>query len=131
MHKKGEPMRHKLAFAGSVIAMLAGFWLVRGRAQTRDVLSGPREWVEFSAVMTKSEPGRRDIVGRFFRGADGSDRLESGPSLDDVLGIAIHNLTTEHYYMYANNGQGWHGFPMTLGRDGTRPMKMRTNLATH
>jgi len=114
-----------------VVVVLAGLWLVRGGAQApADVISGASNWVEFSAVMTKNEPGRPDSVGRFFRGADGSDRLESGPSLDDVRGIAIHNFATEHYYMWANNGQGWHGFPMPLGRDGKRPQKLRANLAT-
>lgn len=91
------------------------------------VIPTPDTWVSFSAIMTRTGPTGRMATGRFFQGTDGSQRLESGPSIADVRVIAIHNLTRERYYVYTS-GRSWVEHPMQLTPLGKEPPKVLASL---
>ena len=80
-----------------------------------DAVTGPAEIVAFSSVLTRSEPGRPLQMGRFFRGPDGSERHEVGPSLDVVQLVEIKNIPYETYYLWDERNPGvWVAHPMIL-----------------
>jgi hypothetical protein len=96
-------------------------------AQQPELLHGPSQWVEFTAVATKTDPNGPPVVGRFFRGADGSERLDTGPALDNVGTIMINNLTTERYYNWSER-TGWINGPMQVPPELKRPMAYRKGM---
>jgi hypothetical protein len=106
--------------AVSVFNRLASGTSIRAQsAEDRTVIVGPDHWVEFAATYVHSEQGRPPIVGRLFRGPDGSERLESGPSLDEPIGITIKNIPTSVYYV-RDPQLGWQGHPMDQPEGPTR-----------
>jgi hypothetical protein len=71
-----------------------------------DVAPMPDHWVPFSARMEILLPTGKRWVGRFFRGADGSTRSETGASFDHVELISIHNYTERMQYRFSRS-MGW------------------------
>ena len=100
-------------------------------AEDRSLIVGPDHWVEFAATYVRSEQGRPPIVGRLFRGPDGSERLESGPSLDEPIGITLKNMPTNTYYV-RDPRLGWQGHPMDQTDGPTRAARksLFSNTAT-
>ena len=89
--------------AGLVIGVGLLTW--SGRAQTPTTASagwidGPSDLVEFSSILTRTIPGHPTMTGRFFRGADGSERHEVGPEIDIVELVEIKNIALETYYIW-------------------------------
>jgi hypothetical protein len=66
----------------------------------------PDHWVPFSAEMEIVLPTGRRWVGRFFRGADGSTRSETGASLERIELISINNYTERMQYRFSRR-TGW------------------------
>lgn len=82
-------------------------------------VTGPSELVEFSCILTRSEPGHPTQTGRYFRGPDGSDRHEAGPAVDVVELIDIKNIARETNYIWDKRvPQAWHAYPMQVGEQG-------------
>ena len=71
-----------------------------------DVAPLPDRWVPFSAEMEIVLPGGKRWVGRFFRGADGSTRSETGASLDQIELISINDYTERMQYRFSRR-TGW------------------------
>jgi hypothetical protein len=71
---------------------------------TREVVRGPDHWVEFTALFAQYGPDDEapTAVGRFFRGPDGSERLDLGPTLTGPRSIVIKNFTTGFLYRWGN-----------------------------
>lgn len=88
-----------------------------------------RPGVGFSAEVMRSGPSHAPIVGRFYQAVDGSTRLETGPSLDDVRTIDIANVTTQRTYLFAR-GRGWFEHPMRLLTEYTPPQMSTEKVAT-
>ena len=89
------------------------------RAQRTEGPTGPSTWVAFTADMVRTAPGG-SVYGHFFRDADGSTRLESGPSLTDMRLIDVKNVTEEATY-YFTEQTGWTRHPMKLEGKGWLP----------
>jgi hypothetical protein len=88
-------------------------------AGTQGRINGPQELVEFSSVLTRTDPRGTVQTGRFFRGPDGSTRHEVGPDLTIVTMVEIKNISQATYYLWdARNPAAWHAHPMKLGSDG-------------
>jgi hypothetical protein len=99
-----------------------------GRVQERRTLiPSPDTWVAFAAELSRTGPGSPAVVGRFFQGEDGSDRTESGPTLQDIRVISIHNMSRERYYIYTDQ-TGWTEHPMQLTSFSKQPRKIPTNI---
>ena len=60
-------------------------------------IPSPREWVEFSADVRGQGPDG-PFEGKFYRGADGSTRKETGPVGGPIRRIVINNLTRGEQY---------------------------------
>jgi hypothetical protein len=61
------------------------------QATNVDEIPSPREWVAFSADLRGTDPAGR-VEGKFYRGADGSTRKETGPVGGPIDTIVIVNL---------------------------------------
>ena len=87
------------------LAITAGLalWLYlpsAAQSNKRRVLDSSPHWVSFSALQRTSDPAaNRDTVARFYQGADGSTRLESGPNLADPTVIDIKNIEQKRQYV--------------------------------
>jgi len=103
---------------------LATYVAARQQALTL-ALPGPDTWVAFTAdVQRTNAAGASVAVGKFYQGSDGSSRLETGPSLDDIRLIDIKNIALERNYHYVAN-RGWIENPMQLIPGmGFPPMRM-------
>jgi hypothetical protein len=81
------------------------------QAQVTEVPS-PDHWVPFSATVRRLEPGKAtDVVGKLYRGSDGSRRLESGPPKNRQAVISINNFTFQRTFGYGEAFGGWFEFP--------------------
>lgn len=103
-------------------------------AEAVKLIDAPTEWVAFSADYVKGYPGKDEVVGRFMRASNGSDRLESGPPDDPARVIFIHNIARSLYYSkrIASDGRVvWVSGPMSLPADGWKPMQMREEPGRH
>lgn len=83
-------------------------------------LASPAAWVPFEADVRITSPDQSFVVGRFYRGADGSTRLETGPPDSTDRIISIRNVGESKYYSYSP-WNGWSRHPMRLPAGGWRP----------
>jgi hypothetical protein len=58
---------------------------------------GPPAWVPFSADVTVAKPNQT-VVGRYYRRSDGSYRLDTGSSPDDIQVTYIYNASEAQVY---------------------------------
>lgn len=96
------------------------------QVHTLDVPS-PDQWVPFRADVERSRAGSAErMVGRYFRGEDGSTRSELGVEGERAQ-ITIMNVSTNTYYQLSTDISRSH--PMRVSSQGWRPLKMReTNV---
>ncbi len=121
--KRIAVMLGSLAFLGAALVVVLSPVLVETQGgRNPNEIPSPDHWVSFSALISKTGGGSV-AVGRFFRGTDGSERRETGPTLDDIRVITIHNMTTERFYRFLA-GKGWTEQPMQLSPMVKRPRKM-------
>jgi len=79
------------------LILLLALLVLLPQATTDDEIPSPREWIAFSAEVRGS--GRMGpFEGRFYRGADGSTRKETGPTGGSVDTIVIKNLRRGEEY---------------------------------
>jgi hypothetical protein len=136
-------MRNKLLYACVVpLSLLAWHSRATTRAQhgprTADASSVAQEqpgaeilqpsgWVAFQADVEITQRGKPLILGSFYRGSDGSVRLETWDAKDPSQRvISIKNKTTRTRYVKPPDkaGVGWKSYP--LGET-TQPYRYRTN----
>lgn len=122
------------------LLLIAAMVAAKGRRQATDasqavtLIDAPTAWVAFSADYVKGYPGKDEVVGRFMRASNGSDRLESGPPGDPARVVFIHNIGRSLYYSKRIGADGrvfWISGPMTLPADGWKPMQMREVPGRH
>jgi hypothetical protein len=93
----------------TALPMLFVAALASAAAQTQvpalDVAPMPAHWVPFSATM-EIVRGSNRWVGRFYRGADGSIRSETGRAAGPVESILINNYTDGMKYVFSRR-TGW------------------------
>jgi hypothetical protein len=108
--------------------VLAQPYLQPPSAAERQEVSTPREWVPFAATLTKTNATKViDVAGRFFRAADGSTRVETGPPGNRAAVIGINNVPLKRMYFYTEP-LGWmtrswdarHVAPPRLAVDGQK-----------
>lgn len=91
----------------------------------RQEIVAPESWVPFSAVVQRLEPGKAtNVIGRLYRGSDGSRRLESGPPERRQAVISINNFTTSENYFYSASLGGWMVLPFPAGENVRLPPKL-------
>jgi hypothetical protein len=119
-----------------VILLLAPIGFKLGRSATAAAaqtappeIEIPRQWIPFTALLTKIDDGNEQSAGRLYRGADGSQRLETGPSLSDIRVISIKNVTKSKAYNMA--GGIWIEHPMSLPPAGWHPPRVLLNSPTY
>jgi hypothetical protein len=113
----------------TVYAILAAVALTASaaRSQPVELIPAPENWVSFSADVRIYQRGSETptTVGRFFQGADGSDRMETGPVEDPTRVISIKNIARVTSYMKTSAGR-WSAAPMEISPErGWRPPKWR------
>ncbi len=115
----------KVVIVAGAIAIVAARVATLGKPQASgpdgDRVPGPDHWIAFSADVAKTSPTGA-VIGRFYQGADGSTRLESGPALGDVRAIDIKNIARERQYVFFNGK--WVEHPMKLSVP--RTLRVRT-----
>ena len=86
----------------------------------------PDSWVPFSAMFELRDQHQVAAVGRFYRGSDGSTRLETGPSLDEVTTVQIMNTSLASEWVWSPErgwSAGWSsGFVTFTGLPGLEPL---------
>lgn len=87
------------------------------RAQGPPANTAP--WVAFDATFVRTEPGTRQIVGWFHRGADGSTREESNADGPNAPVVLIMNVTRRLAYAFENGA--WTSYTVNLPPQGLRP----------
>jgi hypothetical protein len=99
--------------------------------QSGDAIEAPSSWVPFAASFRGGVPGAEKVFGRVYRSSNGSDRVESGPTADDLRMVYIRN--TQRNVYYARRGWEkpggtvyWEQGPMQLDESGWQPVQMRT-----
>jgi hypothetical protein len=122
------------AFGGPTVVPALGATLspvppASATAQGRPVLDLPTQWVPFTAKVRVFSPDMERVEGRFFRGSNGSQRLETGPPSEMARTIDIRNMAQDMHYLY-KSGQGsgststWTSAPMEVPEfGGRRPLK--------
>jgi hypothetical protein len=81
-----------------------------------------QEWLAFDANFVRTEPGQRQVVGWFHRGADGSTREESnadGPARPVVL---IMNVARRLQYRFED--KVWSSYPVHVPPNGWHPQRV-------
>jgi hypothetical protein len=117
------------------VLLVAAVVAAKGRRQSAGtnatqavtLIDAPTAWVAFTADYVKGYPGKDEVLGRFFRTSNGSDRLESGPPDDPSRVVFIHNIARGVYYTKRIAADGhvfWISGPMALPPDGWKPMQM-------
>jgi hypothetical protein len=66
-------------------------------------VEGPANWVAFQADVTITRPGGDPVYGRYFRSSNGSHRLETGPTPDQMLVISITNIPDGMQYFFGHD----------------------------
>lgn len=69
------------------------------------IVTAPSQWVPFTADMRVTKPDTPPVVGRVFRSSNGSRRVETGPTVDDVRVIYIMNALEAQEYIYATQSE--------------------------
>jgi hypothetical protein len=88
------------------------------------MVTGPTDWVSFSALSTHLGEGGQVRLGRFYQGADGSTRSESGSRREDVSIIGIKNIGEGVFYLWKRK-TGWESHPMDMPPSGWKPRSGR------
>jgi hypothetical protein len=97
-------------------------------------ISQPDGWVPFEADLQQTDQtGKVTLTGKFYRSADGSERLESGDGVHTV--ISIKNIPLETMFVYGANldnpqpdsGWMWRSYRMELPPKGWHPLRYREN----
>ena len=101
------PLTFGVLLAGSLRSTLAA----HAQSQLPEFIEAPGTWVPFSADLKITFPGQQDVVGRFFRASDGSRRMETGPSLTEVMAISITNFADLTLYQYYGTTGSWTSSP--------------------
>lgn len=97
------------------------------QTQEIEVIDAPDRWVPFSADVTIKTHGT-DVVGRFYRAADGSRRIETGPARDDIRVISIVNTSKGNGYDYSP-GRGWRVFLVpNISPGNYHPVRWKKNI---
>lgn len=91
-----------------------------------EIVEGPTEWVAFQALVRVSHPGAPVIQGRFFRSSNGSERLETGPSLDDIRVVSIKNVLQGFAYDGLPRLNKWRRVSWTSRTGGKPPVTYRS-----
>lgn len=97
--------------------------------QTPSEIPQPANWVPFSAdvSVTHADSGIT-VYGRFYRDAQGSTRLETGPKGETVVTF-IRNIPRGVYYsLNTKRGEAWLQGPMKLPSGGWKPRVTRSDL---
>jgi hypothetical protein len=98
--------------------------VLESRPFEMNLVEAPNAWVPFTARVTITKPGSPQVVGRYYRSSNGSNRLETGPSDSDVRVVHITNNTDGLGYLYNRNG--WVSWK--LERIGLQPTQFVRNL---
>jgi hypothetical protein len=97
------------------------------RLTEADLVRQPETWVPFQGKLIKESTDRATVYGRYYRASDGSDRVDTGFSLDHIGVISIHHVPSSTYYRYTK-AEGWVAGPMLLPSRGWRPLKIAKNM---
>jgi hypothetical protein len=132
--------RHRVGLIVPLLSIAAVVVAANSRRQpappgeAMKLIDAPTAWVAFSADYVKGYSGKDEVVGRFMRASNGSDRLESGPPEDPARVVFIHNLARGQYYSKRTTTDGRVvsiSGPMSLPADGWKPMQMREERGRH
>jgi hypothetical protein len=88
-----------------------------------DVAPQPTTWVPFQSVLEENGV----TVGRFWRDAEGSTRLERSAPDAEGRTIIIENVTSARYYVY-RPATGWTAQPMLLPTTGWHPREVQRSV---
>jgi hypothetical protein len=80
-----------------VVALVSDGRVIQQPQAPPEEIPSPREWVAFSADVRGQGP-EGPYEGKFYRGADGSTRKETGPRAGVIERIDIVNLTRGEQY---------------------------------
>jgi hypothetical protein len=111
-----------------VLAALAVSLVIGAKAQQAAAIqeiSIPSEWVAFQANVSKSGLGGKVVHGRFYRNQDGSERLETGPTISDIRVIDIKNVSKSKHYLFTAASRSWRVDPMLLPPSGYKPPRVK------
>jgi hypothetical protein len=126
-------MRHVVIAATILLAaVVVGFGVspARTSGQTAtDEIAQPSDWVPFDADVQISFPSKASSIdGRFFRGSDGSSRLETWDRKDpSTKVISIKNIARVRQYV-SSPANGWKANPMLLPPNGWHPARYRASM---
>lgn len=81
----------------SGLTFILALLLQQPQAPPAEDFPAPREWIAFSADVRGAGP-EGPFEGRFYRGADGSTRKETGPRGGPIDRIVVVNLTRGEQY---------------------------------
>lgn len=73
------------------------------------LIPAPEQWIPFQADVLITIPGKATASGRYVRRADGSTRLDTGPTPDRLLVTSISNVA--HRLRYVQRPRGWSSVP--------------------
>lgn len=108
---------------GLLLAVLVLAGAVFAPAATTQDIPSPDNWVAFEADETLTGLGRPEAVyGRFYQGADGSTRHETGPRPTEMRVVDIKNISLSRWFVWG--GGQWYSYPMILPKTGRTPRKM-------
>jgi hypothetical protein len=136
MISRVSPVLAMLVVPVAVVGIFANS--VRGQLSGRpDWVDGPwidapSSWVPFQARLLVTHPDGNTVHGRFFRGADGSDRLETGPSINDIRVVSIKNVRERVIYLGRKVPNTWERRSWEPPFEGAAPMfKQGPNWTLH
>jgi hypothetical protein len=93
----------------------------KAAAQTVEIAQ-PSEWTAFVADFVSTTPGRPDLFGRYYRGSDGSFRVEQETKDGSLKYVAISNVPKATAYLFhSQRANNWVQRPMLLPPTGLRP----------
>lgn len=104
----------------TIIAICLGSMLAGGAAavarrtamqQPREGLPQPAGWVAFSSKVTVQRGGVQPVIGSFYRSSNGSTRLETGPSGNDIRVVSIKHVPSRTSYVRGTDSK-WVSKPM-------------------
>jgi hypothetical protein len=96
-----------LLLIAPTIGVIVGAYRARLFSAAQEQIELPDRWVPFQADVKVTFRHKDDVAfGRFYRGADGSRRLDSGPSAHDVRVTFIYNAPEDRVYGFTAQ-QGW------------------------
>jgi hypothetical protein len=110
-----------------VLAVFGCVGIARAQSEGQPrVLKLPPTWVAFSSDVTIVQPDGQEQRGRFYRGSDGSERLEitSGP----MIYTTIKNISQRTFYRFQGPtrvrpaADHWPAQPMLLPPEGWLPI---------